>query len=156
MKLISLEAFSRNAGIKGDTPSGGAKDSLRESYDELLEKGRKARDSIDTHLYELRKLALVYGLPDETPSESANVTEKCTLRAKVWKILLRVKSLDAQQYIEYVQKGPFGGASSETYQQIRRDTGRTHVRDVEFQRRVPEEKLSRVLNVLMHSCSTFP
>lgn len=155
MKTISLKDYQNLPGNK--QPARRSKpDPLRVRYEELIARGRKPGGNIDSNLYELRKLVLVEGLPEETPEERDHADTVCSLRAKVWKILLRVKSLDAKKYVELVSRKAFQGEKSETYQQIRKDVNRTHVKDDEFQRRVPKEKLSRVLNVLMHSCRTFP
>ncbi|KAL6065434.1 putative mitotic check point protein BUB2 [Balamuthia mandrillaris] len=128
---------------------------LRVDYETLLQEGREGGDTeIDVNLYNLRKLVLVGGLPPETESERRRATETCSLRAKVWKVLLRIRgSLEARRYVEWVRKGAYGGELSEAYLQIRKDIGRTGFGKVtDFKQRVPEQKLSRVLNVFLRSC----
>lgn len=111
--------------------------------------GNQHPSQLDKNLYELRKLILLEGLPQETEHERETYDTEGTLRGRIWKILLRVKKVDAQQYIELVEK-----RSSHLYQKIRNDTFRTFKTNRNFSKRVPEEKLIRVLNAFVHSCST--
>ena len=73
----------------------------------------------------------------------------CSLRGRVWKVLLRVKTVDAEKYISFVEKG-----SASLYQKIRNDTFRTFKTNRNFTKKVPEEKLIRVLNAFLHSCGS--
>jgi len=123
---------------------------LRKKYELLLNEGNHQPQNLDKNLYELRKLILLEGLPLETEEEQRLTSKSmCTLRGKIWKILLRVPSVDANKYIQYVQKGP-----CKQYQKIRNDTFRTFKTNLGFQKRVPEERLIRVLNAFIHSCNT--
>lgn len=130
---------------------------LRKRYEDLLQAGRDDSGSnVDKYLFQLRQLVLVEGLPKATKAEQEGCTTTCSLRARVWKILLRIKTVDANKYLEYVARGPFKGKDSPEYQQIRKDTRRTFPTLDDFRAKVPEAKLSRVLNVLLHACSTYP
>jgi hypothetical protein len=142
---------------------------LRHKYERLLAKGRvekKKGHQIDRNLYTLRRLVLVEGIPpDERDVEAGgasldvglgSVMTDCSLRAQVWKILLRVPKVDAAQYEALVKKGAFKGRDSEEYKQVRKDVGRTGFRkNPAFIKRVPDAKLSRVLNAFLHSCGTM-
>eukprot|EP01114_Cavostelium_apophysatum_P010725 TRINITY_DN24831_c0_g1_i1.p1 TRINITY_DN24831_c0_g1~~TRINITY_DN24831_c0_g1_i1.p1 ORF type:complete len:355 (+),score=56.70 TRINITY_DN24831_c0_g1_i1:158-1066(+) len=117
---------------------------LRQRYEELLKHGREHPEQLEQNLYQLRKLILLEGLPNSV--EEDNETE-CSLRGRIWKVLLRVKSMDAEKYIGFVEKG-----SASLYQKIRNDTFRTFKTNRNFSRKVPEETLIRVLNAFLHSC----
>lgn len=144
-------------------------DQLRAKYEKLIEQGRrggKGQSRIDRNLYLLRRLVLVEGIPpDERDAVAAggasldvgpgSAMTDCSLRAQVWKILLRVPAVDVAQYAALVGKGAFKGRDSEEYKQIRKDVGRTGFRkNPAFTKRVPDAKLSRVLNALLHSCES--
>jgi len=165
------------------TPAASA-DELRAKYETLLDKGRREDAArIDRNLYTLRRLVLVegipsderdgpivgpvrieggpaagvreHGAPDSSSSSSTVATWECGLRARVWKILLRVPTVSADRYADLVRRGAFRGGKSEEYKQIRKDIGRTGFRKhPTFLKRVPDGKLSRVLNALLHSCGT--
>jgi cell cycle arrest protein BUB2 len=80
---------------------------------------------------ELRQAVILEGVPD-------------ALRCQIWKVLLRVPTVDAARYRTLVERG-----ESPHYAQIRRDTSRTFREKGRFI--VPEEKISRLLNALMHA-----
>jgi cell cycle arrest protein BUB2 len=84
-------------------------------------------------LGELRNAVIQEGVPD-------------ALRCQIWKILLRVTTVDAARYKALVARG-----EASHYAQIRRDTSRTFREKGRFL--VPEEKISRLLNALMHAAS---
>lgn len=60
------------------------------------------------------------GLPPEIKEEETNFENKCSLRAKIWKLLLHVKNIDINKYVTLVESG-----SAKDYQKIRNDTFRT-------------------------------
>jgi len=120
---------------------------LRQRYEALLSYGNSHPQDLDQSLQELRKMILLEGLPPETEDEQTRYEIEGTLRGRIWKILLRVRQLDANKYIELVEKG-----SASFYQKIRNDTFRTFRTNQDFQKRVPEEKLIRILNAFIHSC----
>lgn len=162
----------------GLTPAESA-DELRAKYETIIERGRREGASrIDRNLYTLRRLVLVEGIPPDERELAAGGTKMeggaaggggvsldvgpgsvmwdCSLRARIWKILLRVPAVDADRYAELVRRGAFKGRDSEEYKQIRKDVGRTGFRkNPAFLKRVPDAKLSRVLNALLHSCGAF-
>jgi len=97
-------------------------------------------------------MVIVYGLPTELHEEDQNC-EHGTLRGHVWRVLLGVEE-DAvrtdletpkQKYRRAVKRGP-----SKSDSEIRNDTFRTFRGDASFARRVPEDKLVRVLNAFIH------
>lgn len=120
---------------------------LRELYEELIRQGNEEPNKLEMNLYQIRRLILLEGLPPESKEEHDLADVECSLRGKIWKILLRVKKLEADRYIELIEKG-----CSTHYQKIRNDTFRTFKNDSTFSNRVPEEKLIRVLNAFIHSC----
>jgi len=119
---------------------------LRQRYEALISIGNSHPKNIDKNLNELRKMILLEGLPPETEEEQRKYETDGTLRGRIWKILLRVRQLDSAKYVEMVEKGP-----ASLYQKIRNDTFRTFKTSQEFKKRVPEEKLIRILNAFVHS-----
>ena len=63
------------------------------------------------------------------------------LRSRVWSILLGVRPLDTDAYLQLVERG-----ASPAYQKIRHDTFRTLASDPLFKNKVSELSLIRVLN----------
>eukprot|EP00735_Rhodelphis_limneticus_P003685 TRINITY_DN15187_c0_g1::TRINITY_DN15187_c0_g1_i1::g.30686::m.30686 TRINITY_DN15187_c0_g1::TRINITY_DN15187_c0_g1_i1::g.30686 ORF type:complete len:320 (-),score=7.17,sp/Q55EP9/BUB2_DICDI/45.55/9e-78,RabGAP-TBC/PF00566.13/4.5e-36 TRINITY_DN15187_c0_g1_i1:39-998(-) len=100
-------------------------------------------------LRELRKLILVEGLPPESELERNRGGDVCTLRGRVWRILLCVSRTNPEFYLSLIAKG-----RPRLYDKIRNDTFRTFPNDRDFRRRVPEEKLLRVLNAMEHACES--
>lgn len=125
---------------------------MRQKYEEMIEYGNQHPESLDQNLLLLRKLILLEGLPNETEEEKRNSGKECSLRGRIWKILLRVKNIDANNYISLVEKG---SAQNKLYQKIRNDTFRTFKTNRIFIARVPEEKQIRLLNAFIHSCGNF-
>jgi hypothetical protein len=78
-----------------------------------------------------------FGLPGEA-------VELCSLRGLIWKVLLGAVHVDAMLYMKLVEQGASWKDSL-----IKQDTFRTFKSDKEFQRRVPEAKLSRVNNAFV-------
>ena len=72
------------------------------------------------------------------------INEKGTssLRSKIWKILLGVKRIDVNFYLNSVKTG----VEQEVYDDISNDVFRTMPTDKEFTKRSPKSKITRVLN----------
>lgn len=75
------------------------------------------------------------------------VPSTCTLRGKLWKILLGVVRVDAERYIHLVEHGP-----CEKHDLILVDLKRTFKSDASFQAAVSQDKLIRVLNAFDRWC----
>uniref|UniRef100_A0A6B2LAQ1 Rab-GAP TBC domain-containing protein n=1 Tax=Arcella intermedia TaxID=1963864 RepID=A0A6B2LAQ1_9EUKA len=118
---------------------------MRIEFDNLLLEGARNPQNIDQNLKRLRELVVLKGLPQETPEERDRGDHEITLRGKIWKILLRVRKIDSQKYIEYVNKGPSLHDSI-----ICLDAKRTLQNEPDFRRRVSNEKLIRLLNAWQH------
>ena len=69
-----------------------------------------------------------------------------TLRGKLWRLALGVSALDAKDYKLQINK-----SESSWYNKIRSDTKRTFFTSTEYNSRVSEERLVRVLNSFVHS-----
>eukprot|EP01132_Coremiostelium_polycephalum_P002374 gene2374-2936_t len=122
---------------------------LRKKYLDLIEYGNEHPKTVQQNLYQLRKHILLDGLPPETDEEictrKQTGSSKCSLRGLVWKILLGIDIIDSNKYIELVKKGP-----SNRYQKIRKDIGRTFMKDSQFGQIVSQDQLSRCLNAFAH------
>ena len=111
---------------------------LRERFEMLLQ-GRMSNGG--TNLDALRRLILLEGLPPETENERVTCTTKCSLRGKVWKILLGLRKVDAANYISIISRGP-----SKHEEKIDNDLHRTLASNKEFSSRVSQAALCRLLN----------
>lgn len=74
---------------------------LRRRYEYIFSPLNK--ESINEKMLELRKLVIDCGLPEESPEEKSAFSEVCSIRGKVWKVLLGVFTMDAKHYFEVVQ-----------------------------------------------------
>jgi len=72
-----------------------------------------------------------------------------TLRGKLWRLVLGVGNLDANNYKNQIKKAE----SQDYYVKIRGDTKRTFLTSEEYNSRVSEERLVRVLNSFAHRYS---
>ena len=111
---------------------------LRDRFEQLL-KARNVEPSVQMN--SLRQLVLTDGIPEESTAEQNTWKTKCTLRGKIWKVLLGVSKVDAAQYLNLIAKGPSKHSSK-----INDDLHRTLASTVSFTSRVPQAKLCRLLN----------
>jgi len=127
---------------------------LRQKYEDLIQYGNAHPEHVKDNLYKLRKLILLEGLPAESEEEQrARIGgAPCSLRGTVWKILMNIKTVNAEKYISLIQQG----ASQRCYQQIRKDITRTFMNDLDFAASVPQDRLSRCLNAFANSCLESP
>ncbi|KAL4080339.1 rab-GTPase-TBC domain-containing protein [Scleroderma yunnanense] len=95
----------------------------------------KRSGDVDESLKKLRRLILVEGIPSAVDS---------TLRPRIWKVLLRVDSISAETFLQYVSRGP-----CEVREKIRNDTFRTLATDRGFKERVREDMLVRLLDAFV-------
>ncbi|TPX38484.1 hypothetical protein SeLEV6574_g07765 [Synchytrium endobioticum] len=98
---------------------------------------REVRDALKT----LRRMIVENGLPDGA-DDSADGS--CSLRGRIWKILLGIYRVSAMEYVALIAKG-----ASDVHDKIRNDTFRTLATDRKFLKRVDEGMLSRVLNAFV-------
>ncbi|TIA86988.1 hypothetical protein E3P99_03471 [Wallemia hederae] len=107
----------------------------RKKYNELLASVKQTERisdiEIEEKLKKLRRLIVLYGIPTSEPN----------LRPVVWKLLLKVHSLDSHQYLRLVSRG-----RSSVADKIRNDASRTLKSDGDFQAVVGEHKLIRLLD----------
>jgi cell cycle arrest protein BUB2 len=115
----------------------------RAMYEQLLAKS--AGRTWDEKLAGVRRAVLQRGVPAQTADEQARVSSECSLRGRVWKALLGVRWVVADQYIQLVLRGP-----SRLADKIDRDRARTFQHDAAFERAVPQDKLVRLLNAFVH------
>eukprot|EP01084_Bolivina_argentea_P056224 102940_1 len=72
-----------------------------------------------------------------------------TTRGKLWRLVLGVGNIDANNYQHLINK-----KQSKHYVVIRNDTKRTFLTSKQYQSRVSQERLSRVLNAYCHKYNT--
>eukprot|EP00736_Rhodelphis_marinus_P008975 Rmarinus@m.7296 len=102
--------------------------------------------SAEEALQNLRKRILLDGLPLEMEGCDRHSGDICTLRGRIWRVLLGVAHVDPDNYLALIGRGRGG-----SYNNIRNDTFRTFPNDAGFKQRVPEEKLLRVLSAADHT-----
>lgn len=112
---------------------------LLNSRGTLRPSSKAARDPEEA-LKRLANLILVNGIPSKVD---------IALRPRIWKILLQVSHLSAQEYLSYVEKGP-----CVVREKIRNDTFRTLATDLAFKNRVREDMLVRLLDAFVWRHST--
>ncbi|KAF9973228.1 hypothetical protein BGZ73_003566 [Actinomortierella ambigua] len=116
-------------------------------YESILARRHSSADEIAASLHRLRQLVLCYGVPtDDTTPVGVCTTPlpgKSSVRARIWKLLLEVHHVSAQEYISLVKMGK--PEANGTYNKIRNDTFRTMATDKRFLDVVDEDRLIRVL-----------
>ena len=94
---------------------------------------------------ELRRIVATKGLPkrclDEREGRVGDPTDPVNLRALVWKVLLGSVHIDANHYLELINKGPCWKEYG-----IRQDTFRTFPTIEDFWERVDEGQITRILS----------
>lgn len=114
---------------------------LRERYRNIL----NANCTADCD--SLRRLVLLDGLPSDANAMQTETFGRCSLRGLVWKALLAVGTVDANEYASLVRQGPSADDS-----RVREDARRTFSKNDDFTTRVPTEKIVRLLNAYVRSC----
>ncbi|TPX37120.1 hypothetical protein SmJEL517_g00942 [Synchytrium microbalum] len=124
-------------------------DVLRDMYETLLRTPSKGDRELREALKTLRKMICEHGLPNG--AEILMDDGSCSLRGRIWKILLGIYRMKAQDYVSLIQRG-----ASEVHDKIRNDTFRTLATDRKFLARVDEGMLSRVLNAFVWKLKDRP
>ncbi|ORX35248.1 rab-GTPase-TBC domain-domain-containing protein [Kockovaella imperatae] len=96
----------------------------------------RTTSEISDGLKRIRRLILTEGIPYEDG--------KASLRPAIWKLMLRIDSLHAEDYLRYVAMGP-----SEVSTKIKNDTFRTLATDTQFKGKVKEDMLIRLLEAFV-------
>ncbi|WVQ78877.1 hypothetical protein IAT38_000968 [Cryptococcus sp. DSM 104549] len=96
---------------------------------------RSASD-ISDGLKRIRRIVLTEGIP-EIPGRPA-------LRPRIWKLMLKIDALNAEEYLRWVAMGP----SSDSHK-IKNDTFRTLATDTQFKGKVKEDMLIRLLEAFV-------
>ena len=123
---------------------------LRDRYEQLL-RPKRCFDSPAVRLERLRRLVVLEGIPPESPQERQVHVSRCSLRGRIWKLLLGVERVDARRYGRLIGRGP---ARAEMEEKIENDIERTLKNNGEYHDRVPDDQLRRVLNAYVISRST--
>ena len=123
---------------------------LRDRYEQLL-RPKRCFDSPAVRLERLRRLVVLEGIPPESPQERQVHVSRCSLRGRIWKLLLGVERVDARRYGRLIGRGP---ARAEMEEKIEKDIERTLKNNGEYHDRVPDDQLRRVLNAYVISRST--
>ncbi|KAJ9101492.1 hypothetical protein QFC19_005143 [Naganishia cerealis] len=112
---------------------------------------------ISDNLKRIRRLVLTQGIPDE--SSHATSTNQAGIRARVWKLLLRIDQVSAEDYLRWVDMGPSEVSAKSKLMtpsslpcadivydmKVRNDTFRTLATDLSFKDKVREDMLIRLL-----------
>jgi len=100
-----------------------------------LQRSNRTVGDVHDGIKRLRRLILVEGIPSDAD---------ITLRPRVWKILLAVNDVSADEFAGYVARG-----ACSVREKIRNDTFRTLATDRGFKERVSEEMLVRLLEAFV-------
>jgi len=167
----------RHAGPKSDKYNE-VEQMIDQYYDTLRNKKRQAQAK--RFAVNIRKHILIHGCPEDdiiaetamnnnSPDKSSNPQQQDsrrrllnfgggfkalptirkvedTLRGKVWRLMLGVGTLDATDYRNQIKKKE----NTNYYVKIRGDTKRTFLTSEQYNSRVAEERLVRVLNSFVH------
>lgn len=110
-------------------------DDLRERYHQLV--GSPTAGNTDA----IRRLILLEGLPSDANALHTPYFGRCSLRGLLWKALLGIGVVDADEYASLVRNGPSIDDS-----RVREDARRTFAKSDDFTTRVPTDKIIRLLN----------
>ncbi|WWC68523.1 uncharacterized protein I206_102452 [Kwoniella pini CBS 10737] len=118
-------------------PQSSLYDTLSNLLNPLSLTGRhRSTSDISDGLKKIRRIVLTEGIP-EVPNRPA-------LRPKIWKLMLKVDNLNAEDYLRWVSMGP----SSDSHK-IKNDTFRTLATDTQFKGKVKEDMLIRLLEAFV-------
>ena len=119
---------------------GGIHEAARADLSKLLWPGQPRSSKDNEGAIEcLKRVILTDGLP-----EQANTSRTVSLRPLTWKLLLDVQQVSSEEYLDLVKLGP-----SAVQAKIRNDSFRTMATDADFQRRVKESMLVRLLDAFV-------
>ncbi|AAW44959.2 mitotic check point protein bub2, putative [Cryptococcus deneoformans JEC21] len=96
----------------------------------------RSSSEISDGLKRIRRIILTEGIPE--------VPGRPPLRPRIWKLLLKVDNLQAEDYLRWVSMGP----SSDSHK-IKNDTFRTLATDTQFKGKVKEDMLIRLLEAFV-------
>jgi cell cycle arrest protein BUB2 len=128
--------------------------SHRSAFLKILDQSTNPASSSDIsdNLKRLRRLVLTRGIPEDSDEDGISI------RARVWKLLLRIDHISAEDYLRWVDMGPSEmSAKSECSLRLRvsvpliplrlvkNDTFRTLATDLSFKGKVREDMLIRLL-----------
>ncbi|WVQ64999.1 uncharacterized protein L199_003169 [Kwoniella botswanensis] len=112
-------------------------DTLTSLLNPLALSGRhRSTSEISDGLKRIRRIVLTEGIPE--------VPGKPSLRPKIWKLMLKVDNLNAEDHLRWVSMGP----SSDSHK-IKNDTFRTLATDTQFKGKVKEDMLIRLLEAFV-------
>ncbi|OXB33615.1 cell cycle arrest protein BUB2 [Cryptococcus neoformans] len=111
-------------------------DSLRSILSPPLISRHQSSSEISDGLKRIRRIILTEGIPE--------VPGRLPLRPRIWKLLLKVDSLQTEDYLRWVSMGP----SSDSHK-IKNDTFRTLATDTQFKGKVKEDMLIRLLEAFV-------
>ena len=124
---------------------------IRDQFEQLLRPKQRlpgGKDDPRVRLEKLRRLVVLEGLPPESDRERSVHLSQCSLRGRVWKLLLGVRRVDAREYMGILGRCPAGGGMEE---KIEKDIERTLKNNRQYHSRVSDDKLRRVLNAYVTS-----
>ncbi|WVO14715.1 hypothetical protein L204_102353 [Cryptococcus depauperatus] len=111
-------------------------DTLSSILNPLSPGGRQRSSEISDGLKRIRRIVLTEGIPE--------ISGRPALRPRIWKLMLRVEGLQAEDYLRWVSMGP----SSDSHK-IKNDTFRTLATDTQFKGKVKEDMLIRLLEAFV-------
>ncbi|KAH3757041.1 cysteine proteinase [Pelomyxa schiedti] len=121
---------------------------LRHKYEATLAAANDHPERAVEKLHELRTMVLMEGVPRQSTEEITGTDTRCSLRGRIWKALLGVRTVSADQYVALIRRGP---APQSDFEIIERDLERTFAHDPVYNSNASTPKLRRLLNAFVHS-----
>ncbi|WWD16396.1 hypothetical protein CI109_100822 [Kwoniella shandongensis] len=113
---------------------------LYDNLSSLLNPSTSSRYRASSEIYDglkrIRRVVLTEGIPE--------IDGRPPLRPRIWKLMLKVDSLNSEDYLRWVGMGP----SSDSHK-IKNDTFRTLATDTQFKGKVKEDMLIRLLEAFV-------
>lgn len=128
--------------------------SHRSAFLKILNQSTNPASSSDVsdNLKRLRRLVLTRGIPEDSDQDGISI------RARVWKLLLRIDHISAEDYLRWVDMGPSEMSAKSEFslrlrvsvpliplRLVKNDTFRTLATDLSFKGKVKEDMLIRLL-----------
>ncbi|KAJ3346803.1 Ras GTPase activating protein ira2 [Entophlyctis luteolus] len=131
--------------FSGTTSKGVGRSDLQEQYERILASKNPNERVMRVTLKALRQLIITQGIPNCSSSPIQS------LRHRIWKLLIGVYKVSADEYVSLVGKGP-----SSVFEKIKNDSFRTLHGDVSFGKVVDEAVIVRLLNAFAWKSKDYP
>ncbi|KAJ1553909.1 hypothetical protein HK096_005856, partial [Nowakowskiella sp. JEL0078] len=151
-QLISQKESSQEISEKNHINASISKisdETLRSEIENILATHNLSDREMRESLKKLRNLILKNGLPSD--AGFAPDPTRCSLRGRVWKVLLGIYKVSALEYVTLVERG-----KCDVFHKIKNDTFRTLATNKKFTEKVSEAMIVRVLSSFVWKAAEHP